>query len=50
MSKNKIGSEVRVSVGIHSVLGCIGSYGNHSQKQFKYNNEYGYNDVAIMNS
>ena len=31
LSKNKIGSEVRVSVGIHSVLGCTGSYGNQSQ-------------------
>ena len=31
--KNKIGSEFRVSVRIHSVLGCTGSCGNQSQKQ-----------------
>ena len=31
--KNKIGLEFRVSVRIHLVLGCTGSYGNQSQKQ-----------------
>ena len=39
-SKNNIGSEFRVSVRIHSVIGCMGSCGNHSQKKLK-NNEIG---------
>ena len=40
LSKNKIGSEFRVSVSVHSVLGCTGSCGNQLQKQLK-NNEIG---------
>ena len=35
LSKNKIGSEVMVSLRIHSVLGCTGSFGNQSQKQIR---------------
>ena len=31
-SKNKIGSEFRVSVHVHSVLGCTGSCGNTLEK------------------
>ena len=47
-SKNKKGSECRVSGRVNSVLGCTGSCGNMSRKQiFKKN---GYNDVAILNS
>ena len=33
LSKNKIGSEFRVSVCVHSVLGCMLSCGNTSEKQ-----------------
>ena len=32
-SKNKLGSEFRVSVRVHSVLGCTGICGNTSRKQ-----------------
>ena len=31
----KMGSECRVSVRVHSVLGCTGSCGNTSRKQLK---------------
>ena len=35
LSKNKIGSELRVSVRINSVLGCTEICKNQSQKRFK---------------
>ena len=38
-SKNQIGSECRVSVRVHSVLGCMGSCGNTLWKQLFFNNE-----------
>ena len=39
-------SEFRVSVRVHSVLGCTGTCGNTSRA----GGGNGYNDVAIMNS
>ena len=40
-SKNKIGSEFRVVVRVHSVLGYSGSCGNQSLNQLFLNNEIG---------
>ena len=35
--KNQIGSEFRVSVRVHSELGCTVSYGNTFRKQLFFN-------------
>ena len=48
-SKIKNRLEFRVSVRVHSVLGCTGTCGNMPRKKLK-KRQNSYNDVAIMNS